>query len=89
MDMLDVLVSDVIGLIGVALILVAYFALQTQRLAAEDWRFSAINGVGALLIMISLYFTFNLASFVIEVFWLIISLYGLWQAWRRRRDANS
>lgn len=75
---------DLIGLLGVALILIAYFALQTERIAAEDWRFSAINGLGAILIMISLYYTFNLASFVIEIFWLMISLYGLWKAWRRR-----
>lgn len=78
-------IPDLIGLCGVALILIAYFALQTERLSSEDWRFSAINGLGAILIMISLYFTFNLASFVIEIFWLIISLYGLWKAWRRRR----
>lgn len=75
---------DLIGLCGVALILIAYFSLQTERIAAEDWRFSAINGVGALLILVSLYFTFNLASFVIEIFWLAISAYGLWKAWRRR-----
>lgn len=75
---------DLIGLTGVALILIAYFALQTERIQSEDWRFSAINGLGAILIMISLYFTFNLASFVIEIFWLMISLYGLWKAWRRR-----
>jgi hypothetical protein len=80
-------VPDFIGLVGVALILAAYFALQTARLSAEDWRFSAINGVGAVLIMVSLYFTFNLASFVIEVFWLAISAYGLWKAWKRRRAA--
>ncbi|MEL6686105.1 MAG: hypothetical protein AAFP97_00615 [Pseudomonadota bacterium] len=78
---------DLIGLAGVVLILIAYFALQTERIASEDWRFSAINGLGAILIMISLYFTFNLASFVIEVFWLIISVYGLWKVWRRRGKA--
>lgn len=76
---------DLIGLIGVALILIAYWGVQTDRLPAADWRFSAINGLGALLIMVSLYFTFNLASFVIEVFWLIISGYGLLKAWRNRK----
>ena len=80
-------VPDMIGLSGVTLILIAYFSLQTERIRAEDWRFSAINGVGALLIMTSLYFTFNLASFVIEVFWLMISLFGLWKAWRRRGES--
>ena len=75
---------DMVGLLGVALILLAYWALQTDRLSARDWRYSAINGLGALLILISLMFTFNLASFVIEIFWLLISLYGLWKAWRAR-----
>ncbi|GLQ20807.1 hypothetical protein ACFFUB_01970 [Algimonas porphyrae] len=77
-------IPDLIGLSGVALILTAYFALQTERVRSEDWRFSGINGLGALLILVSLYFTFNLASFVIEIFWLLISGYGLWKAWRRR-----
>ncbi|GHA85682.1 hypothetical protein GCM10009069_06120 [Algimonas arctica] len=77
---------DLIGLIGVSLILCAYWGVQTDRLPAQDWRFSAVNGSGALLIMVSLYFTFNLASFVIEVFWLLISGYGLWKAWRRRQS---
>lgn len=75
---------DFIGLIGVCFILIAYGGVQTGRLPASDWRFSAVNGAGALLIMVSLYFTFNLASFVIEVFWLLISGYGLWKAWRAR-----
>jgi hypothetical protein len=78
---------DIIGLIGVAMILFAYWGVQTDRLPAADWRFSAVNGLGAILIMISLYYTFNLASFVIEVFWLLISGYGLWKAWRGRGDA--
>ncbi|MEM7727671.1 MAG: hypothetical protein AAF311_00180 [Pseudomonadota bacterium] len=75
---------DMIGLSGVACVLFAYWALQTERLKAEDWRFSAVNAMGAVLILVSLHHTFNLASFVIEVVWLAISLFGLWKAWRRR-----
>ena len=79
---------DVIGLIGVTLILFAYFGVQTDRLPAQDWRFSALNGLGALLIMVSLIYSFNLASFIIECAWLLISVYGLWLAWRKRKNLS-
>ena len=75
---------DAIGLVGVVLILLAYAGVQSGRLPAEDWRFSAVNGLGAALILVSLAFAFNLASFVIEIAWLSISLWGLWRAWRSR-----
>ena len=84
MQMLAPTLPDLIGLVGVALILVAYAGVQSGRLPAEDWRFSALNGVGAALILVSLWFEFNLASFVIEIAWLAISLWGLWRAWRGR-----
>ncbi len=77
---------DLIGLIGVALILIAYAGVQSGRLPAADWRFSAVNAAGAALILVSLWFTFNLASFVIEIAWLVISLWGLWRALRGRAD---
>lgn len=80
---------DIIGLLGVSLILFAYWGVQTDKLPAKDWRYSAVNGIGALLIMISLFFSFNLASFVIECFWLLISAYGLWTAWRTRRASRT
>lgn len=78
-------IPDIIGLIGVLLILIAYAGVQSDRLPARDWRFSAVNGLGAALITISLLYSFNLASFVIEIAWLIISAYGLWKAWRTHR----
>lgn len=40
-------ILDSIDLIGVALILTAYWGVQTDRLPAVDWRFSAVNGLGA------------------------------------------
>lgn len=74
---------DIIGLIGVSLILITYAGLTLEKIDPKGWRYSAGNGIGAVLILISLYFTFNLASFVIEIAWLIISVLGLWKAWRR------
>jgi len=74
---------DIIGLIGVGLILVIYAALTLEKIDPKGWRYSAGNGIGAIFILISLFYTFNLASFVIEIAWLAISVFGLWKAWRR------
>ena len=46
--------------------------------------YSVVNGVGALFIMVSLYYNFNLSSFVIEVFWVAISLIGIIRGIRKR-----
>jgi len=74
---------DIIGLIGVGLILLTYGALTLERMDPKGWPYSAGNAIGAVLILISLIFSFNLASFVIEIAWLVISLFGLWKARRR------
>ena len=76
-------IPDLIGLIGVGLILVTYGALTMEKMDPKGWRYSAGNGLGAVLILISLFYSFNLASFVIEIAWLAISLFGLWKSWRR------
>lgn len=78
-------VYDIIGIIGVTFVLVAYGFLQAEKINSKGWRFSALNAMGAVLIMVSLYYSFNLASFIIECAWLTISLYGLFKAWRLSR----
>ncbi len=50
--------------------------------------YNMINLVGAGCLLLSLCFNFNLASFVIEVFWIGASLIGLWKYWRRRGAAT-
>ncbi len=69
---------------GVLLILSAYWLLQTQRLAQDSPRYSAINAVGAALVLYSLYFDFNFPSAIIESAWLLVSLYGLWRSLQSR-----
>jgi len=77
---------DLLGGVGVALVLGAYLALQVGRWHAEQLRYSVANGLGALLIAISLCFAFNLAAFLVEACWVLISLIGIvrWADTRRR-----
>jgi len=80
-----VTLHDLLGLVGVALIVVMYVLLQTGRTAADRPSFSVGNAAGSGLILISLAYDFNFAAALIEVFWLLISLFGLWRALRLRR----
>jgi hypothetical protein len=81
-------IFDIAGFVGAAIVVVAYFAMQQRWLDALDWRFPAANLVGALLILVSLWFEWNFPSVVIEIFWALISLMGLVRsiAERRRRS---
>ncbi len=79
---------DLVGTTGVVMILVAYFLAQTQRVSSQSLGYSAINLVGSVLIAISLLYDFNLASFIIEVAWISISLYGIVRARRVAHDAT-
>jgi hypothetical protein len=69
--------GDVIGIIGVFIILLAYILMQTDKIDSKGLNFSLLNTIGAILILISLYYDWNLASFVMEVIWLSLSLYGV------------
>jgi hypothetical protein len=68
---------DIVGIIGTLVLIAAYFANQQRWLPSDDWRFPAANLAGALLILVSLWYEWNLPSVVIEFFWIAISLYGI------------
>ncbi len=87
--MLSFSVTDAVGLLGAFLIVSAYFLLQVGWIKTEAVSFSVVNGVGAAGIIISLLYEFNLSAMVIEVFWLAISVYGIYRALRLRRKATS
>lgn len=68
---------DLVGNIGVASILMAYLLLQLNKFKSSDLKFSVLNAIGASLILTSLSYEFNLSAFLIEFFWLLISIYGI------------
>ena len=65
------------GNIGVALMVLGYLLLQAEKIRSSDLSYSLMNGAGALLVVISLFYRFNLSAFLVEAFWFLISVYGL------------
>ncbi len=68
---------QITGFIGMLFIVYAYFLLQTKRADFDDFRYQYLNLIGAILLTISLLVHFNLGSMLIEIFWIAITLYGM------------
>lgn len=77
---------NIAGLIGMAAILLAYFMQQIGKWPHNKLPFLIANITGALCLLISLLWSWNLASFMLECAWLVISLYGLYKYHRSARE---
>ena len=77
---------DFIGNIGVVFVLGTYLLLQLDRMSPRSLAYSALNGLGAILILVSLLVDFNMSSFIIEVAWLSISVMGIYMYLRRNKQ---
>ena len=81
---------DLIGIVGVIIIIIGYMLLQLEKIDAKDLSFSVLNSFGALLIIISLIYDWNLASFIMEFTWMMISLYGILKYYKlKKREENA
>tara|TARA_B100000927_G_scaffold231721_1_gene191738 strand:- start:794 stop:1033 length:240 start_codon:yes stop_codon:yes gene_type:complete len=76
-------IPDLIGFTGVALLIGTYALLQLDRIDPKGFWYSFNNMMVAILVTVSLVYTPNLASLVIEFFWFIISVFGLWKFYTR------
>ena len=68
---------DAAGVFGVLLILIAYAGATMGRLDARSWPALTLNLIGALLILWSLYFDFNLSAVLMEGAWALVAVVGL------------
>ncbi len=75
---------DVVGLGGTLSILLAFVLLQTRRLSGTGLVYQLLNLLGAAGILVSLFGTFNLSVFLLELAWVIVSLYGIVRSLRER-----
>lgn len=71
------LIFDLIGCIGTVIILITYYLLQARKLSPTSLTYSFFNFLGALLILVSLMHNWNLPAVLMEIAWIVISLYGI------------
>jgi paired small multidrug resistance pump len=80
---------DWTGYLGVALVLLAFLLLQSNRLQGNGLTYQLMNIAGAIGVMLSLLFDrFNASAFLMELAWVAISIYGIVRGMRVRREAG-
>ena len=79
--------ADIIGLIGSALFIGAFAYANLANDLNKVW-FNLANLAGAILLLISLSVTFNLAAFVLEAAWGAVAAVGLVMAIRAKMRAR-
>jgi CRP-like cAMP-binding protein len=68
---------DMIGMVGVAIYLGAYAAMQLGVLKGQTFTFATLNILAPTLVLISLSRNFNLAAAAIQFAWITISAVGI------------
>jgi len=80
--------SDFIGNVGVVILVGTFALLQFGKLDAKGFWYSFNNMVVAILLSINLYYKPNLSSIIIEVFWFVLSIYGLVRWYKSRSQEH-
>jgi hypothetical protein len=77
---------DFVGNVGVFFILLCYFLLQVKKMASDSLSYSVLNGLGASFVLVSLIYDFNLSALIIELAWILISLFGVYKFYDQRKE---
>ena len=80
--------ADIIGTVGVSMLLIAFVLNQRERLSEHSRGFLAMNLVGAALCATSAWMVKFYPFLVLETVWALVALWGLlrWSADRQHRD---
>lgn len=79
---------DGVGVLGSLLLCLAYAAVSNKWLPTDGMRFHAMNLVGALLLLASLYTRPNYGAIFIEVVWITIAGNALYRIFRDKQQRN-
>lgn len=82
------ILANPIGILGVIILLIAYLLLSLGRWSSDSITYQVYNLLGAVFILYSLYFYWNLASALIEAAWVVISLIGICRVMKLKKNKS-
>lgn len=77
---------DAIGIAGFGLYVLTYGLLTLNRVDSKNLSYFVLNLMAASLVLIGLVGAFNLASALIQVFWISISIFAIVVRIRNRKE---
>lgn len=85
---LDPAIFDAVGVAGFGLYVLNYTLLTFRKIKTENILYFVINGSAATMVLIGLSSSFNLASAMIQIFWVGISIVAIIIRLRTRMQAT-
>ncbi len=85
----DVSLFEVIGVTGFVLYVINYGLLTIGKLTSQQAGYFVLNWLAATFVLIGLMSSFNLASALIQVFWIVISSWGIYVRFGRAKQNNT
>lgn len=76
--------AHIVGFLGMMCVVLAFWLVVSEKWKPTSLAYNALNGAGAILLILSLCVHFNLGSFVIEIFWIAISATGIWNYFQNK-----
>lgn len=77
---------EVVGWIGAALLLLAYFLLIHKNLTSRSKMYQWMNIIGSLLLGINTFIVKAYPSFLTNIIWFFIGLYGVFHIVKHRKN---
>lgn len=80
---------NMLGLLGVVMVLITYGMIATGRWRATQYRYPLANLIGTMLIAISLIYAFNWPSFIMQIFMIGISFMGIARIYKAAKKGEA
>lgn len=76
------LLIDILGWVGGAMVVVAYFLISSGKANAKSVLFQVLNLLGSIFLIINTYAKGAYPSAVVNVIWVGIALYGFYRIFK-------